>query len=108
LAYAAFATYLQQVKEIMEQNHASNWEWRGSKTALAELIIGLAGTSAIFVNGKPATAAQLRTHYQEYYAIDLSDFNKLLYASDTRKKDETPFLNRLREEFLKRKERLGK
>lgn len=108
LAYREFATYLQQAKEIIEQDHASKWEWRGSKTALAELIIGLVGTASIYVNGKPATAAQLRTHFQDHYGIDLSDFNKLLYASDTRKKDETPFLSRLREEFLRRKERLGK
>jgi hypothetical protein len=108
LAYGEFATYLQQVKSIMENEPQSNWEWHESKTALAELIIGLVGTASIYINGKPATAAQLKTHFQKHYAVDLSDFNKLLYATDTRKKDETPFLSRLRQEFLRRKERLGK
>ena len=108
LAYGEFAVYLQQAKATIEQDKTSNWEWHESKTALAELIIGLVGTASVYVNGKPATAAQLRTHFQEHYAVDLTDFNKLLYATDTRKKDDTPYLSRLRQEFLKRKERLGK
>jgi hypothetical protein len=108
LAYGEFAAYLQQIKAMIGYDNTPNWEWHESKTALAELIVGLVGTASIYVNGKPATAAQLRTYFQKHYSVDLSDFNKLLYATDTRKKDDTPYLNKLRQEFLKRKERLGK
>ena len=108
LAYVDLGTYLERVKQSLSNAGARHWEWHESKTAAAELIIGLAGTSSIFINGKPATAAQLKTDFEERYHLDLSDFNKLLYASDLRKKDETPYLTKLRIKFLERKERLGK
>src|ERR1700722_12116247 len=95
LAYSEFAAYLDRARQNLS-NIPRQWEWHESKTAAAELIVGLVGTASIFVNGKPATAAQLRTHFEQQYSIDLSDFNKLIYATDTRKKDERPYLTKLR------------
>ncbi len=83
-------------------------EWRESKSAAVELIKSLAEAESVFIDGKPATAAQLKMDFERRYGLQLSDFDQLLYATDTRKKDAVPYLTKLKEAFLRRRERLGK
>jgi hypothetical protein len=43
-----------------------------------------------------------------WYGGDLKDFDKLLYADDTQKKEATPYLNELAAAFEGRSKRLRK
>jgi hypothetical protein len=62
----------------------------------------------VYVDGVPATTAQLVAQFEETYGVDLRDFNKLLYAADARKKDATPYLTKLINAFKGRKVMLRK
>jgi hypothetical protein len=73
-----------------------------------EWIKAEALNESVYVNGVPATTAQLVAKFEETYGLDLRDFNKLLYAADARKKDATPYLTKLMNAFKGRKEMLRK
>ena len=59
---------------------------------------------SVYIDGKPATAVQLRADHEARYGENLKDFDKLLYATDTRKKDQTPYLTKLVQVFVGRKD----
>ena len=84
------------------------FEWRESKSAAVEWIKAEALNKSVYVNGEPATTAQLVAKFEEDYGLDLRDFNKLLYAADARKKDATPYLTKLINAFKGRKLMLRK
>jgi len=108
LAYESYFAYLQRAANSMESGGKRRYEWREGKTAAVEWIKAQAEAGSIYIDGKPATAVQLRTDFEARFGEDLKDFDKLLYATDTRKKDATPYLTKLMNAFVGRKERLGK
>ena len=113
LAYEGYGHFLQEEKEraarpALAGGEQRRYEWKEGKTAAVELIKAQVEAGSIFINGKPATAVQLRADFEAQYGEDLKDFDKLLYATDTRKKDQTPYLTKLMQMFVGRKERLGK
>jgi hypothetical protein len=112
LAYEGYGEYLRREKERTANPAAGGgrrrYEWREGKTAAVEYICAQAEAQSIYIDGKPATAVQLRADHEAKYGQDLKDYDKLLYATDTRKKDQTPYLTKLVQMFVGRKERLGK
>ena len=109
LAYEEYYLFLRREGEgRAARPGGGRYEWKESKSAAVELIKSQAEAGSIFINGKPATTAQLKADFEEKYQEDLRDFDKLLYATDTRKLDSTPYLTKLVEAFMGRKKRLGK
>ncbi len=108
LAYEDYRQFLREAGESGSNQHGLRYEWNETRTAAVELIKSQAEAGSIFIDGKPATAAQLRADFEEKYNEDLKDFDKLLYASDTRKKDPTPYLTKLMNAFVGRRVRLRK
>jgi hypothetical protein len=99
LAYTDFNDYLHRHQESLA-NARRHWEWNESLTAAGELIVALARKRSIYINGKPATIAQLKADWENRYGIDLSNLHKLLHAGEIRKKDEAPYLTGLRVSFI--------
>ena len=112
LAYEGYQQFLQTEKERAAHpalaGDRRRYEWKEGKTAAVELIKAQVEAGSIYIDGKPATAVQLRADFETRFGEDLKDFDKLLYATDTRKKDQTPYLTKLMQGFVGRKERLGK
>ncbi len=104
LAYSEFQCYLGHEKESLAEAARRHWEWQESLTAAGELIVALVRKRSIYINGKPATIAQLKAEWEERYGIDLSNLHKLIYSAEIRKKDEAPFLTGLRVSFIEGKE----
>ena len=84
------------------------WEWKETRSAAVDLIKAMAEAGSIHINGVPATARQLRTSFERRFHLELKDFDNLLYASDTRKIDETLYFTKLVNALKGRKEQLGK
>jgi RteC protein len=84
------------------------WEWKESKTAAVELLKAQVEIGSIYIDGKPATFVQLRADFEGRYGVKLDTADKLLYATDTRKIEDMPYLGKLMRGFMGRKERLGK
>jgi hypothetical protein len=109
LAYEEFIVYLRREAEGGDSCRGRRrYEWKESKSAAVELIKSQAEAGSIFINGKPATTAQLKADFEKRYQEDLKDFDKLLYATDTRKLEATPYLMKLVDAFMDRKKRLRK
>jgi len=84
------------------------FEWKKSRSAAAEMIKAQTITESVYVNGVPATAAQLVAKWEDDYDDDLRGFNRLVYAMDERKTDPTPYLTELINGLLGRKKMLRK
>jgi hypothetical protein len=108
LAYEEYLIFLKQAAEIPEYTGRPRYEWKESKSAAVELIKSQVEAESIYINGKPATAAQLKAEFEEKYNEDLKDFDKLLYATDIRKSEPTPYLTKLVNAFMGRRKRLRK
>lgn len=108
LAFEAYRGYLRHVACEGPTVSGDAFEWKETKSAAVELLKAQAEKQSIYVNGRPATAAQLRADFEARYGVDLKDFDKLLYAGDTRKKEATPYLNELAAAFEGRRGRLRK
>jgi hypothetical protein len=72
------------------------------------LIKAQAEAGSIFIDGVPATATQLQADWEERFGVELKDFNKILYESDTTKKDPAPYFTKLTNALTGRRERLQK
>lgn len=79
-----------------------------SKSAAVELIKSQAEAASLYINGKPATAAQLKADFERRFDLPLDNFNNLMYAANGRKNEDTPYLNKLISFLLGRKKRLRK
>jgi hypothetical protein len=108
LAYEEYNGWLQQAGHDNPSADRSHFTWNETKSAAVEIIKSLAEAGSISIDGKPATAAQLRADFEERYNIRLDDFDSMLYQADTRKIDEIPYLTKLGNAFLGRKRRLRK
>lgn len=108
LAYEEYRLWLRGVEESCLVASAGVYEWKETKSAAAEFIKSQVEAGSVHINGKPATAAQLRADFEQRYHVSLKDFDNLLYAMDTLKVDETPYLSKLKERFMAWKKRLGK
>ena len=84
------------------------FEWKKSRSAAAEMIKAQVVTESVYVDGKPATAAQLVAKWEDDFNDDLRDFDRLVYAMDERKTDPTPYLTELKNGWLGRKKMLRK
>ncbi len=93
----------------MDQDFSSDvWTWEGSKSDATELVVCLQLSEGIYVNGLPASAAQLTKKFEDLLAADLKDFKNLDYANRSRKKDLTPFMNGMIRKYIDRATRLNK
>jgi RteC protein len=108
LAFEEYRVYLGKAGSEGTALAGSQLEWKETKSAAVELIKAQAEKQSIYINGRPATAAQLKADFEARYGVDLKDFEKLLYAGDTRKKEATPYLNELAAAFEGRRKRLRK
>jgi hypothetical protein len=108
LAFEEYRRYLAKVGSEGTTLAGSKLEWKETKSAAVELIKAQAEKQSIYINGRPATAAQLKADFEVRYGVDLKDFEKLLYAGDTRKKEATPYLSELAAAFEGRRKRLRK
>jgi hypothetical protein len=110
LAYGEYQAFLQEERQRLAAvgTIGSRWEWKESKTAAVELLKAQAEVGSIYIDGKPATFVQLQADFEAKYGMNLKTADKLLYATDTRKIEDTPYLGKLSRAFMARKERLGK
>ena len=108
LAYEQYRDWLRNFVDSGLGVHPKGYEWKETKSAAAEWIKAVVEAGSISINGKPATAAQLRVDFEQRYGMDLKDYDNLLYQMDTLKIEETPYLTKLRNAFLGWKRRLGK
>lgn len=97
-----------QKKASLSEVVKQRYEWRESRSAAVEWIKAQAEAESIYINGEPATTAQLTDDFEARYNVDLRDFNKLLYVATGRKKDPTPYLTKLVNAFKGRRARLRK
>ena len=105
LAYESYLKWLN-----FERGMASGGdrvEWKENLSDAVELIKSQVEAGSIFINGKPATAKQLRADFEQRYNIRLRNFDNLLYAKDTVKIDETVYLSKLIKAFKGRKKGSG-
>jgi hypothetical protein len=103
LAYEAYRVWLEQAEEKDSFVVSRRFTWNESKSAAVELIKSQAEAGSVSIDGIPATAAQLTADFEEKYDLDLENFDNLLYATDTRKTGDTPYLMKLVNAFLGRK-----
>jgi RteC protein len=111
IAFDRYAGWLAHQKDILrgsDQPTGSRLEWRESKSAAVQLITAQAEKGSIYIDGRKATASELKAEFERQYNCDLKDYDQLLYATDTLKKDATPYLSALIGAFLGRKSRLRK
>jgi hypothetical protein len=110
IAYEGYQVYLQEKREQLAAagSVSIRWEWKESKTAAVELLKAQVEVGSIYIDGKPATFVQLRSDFEARYVVKLDTADKLLYATDTRKIEDTPYLGKLVRGFMGRKKRLGK
>lgn len=108
LAYEEFRGWLHCIEDRVSSSSGNIFEWRETKSAAAELIKSQVEAESVYINGKPATAIQLRTDFERRYNVNLKDFDNLLYAMDTLKVEDTPYLTKLKQQFSAWKKRLGK
>ncbi|HEX3933734.1 MAG TPA: RteC domain-containing protein [Puia sp.] len=108
LAYEQYRDWLRKFAESGVSERQKSYEWKESKSAAAEWIKAQVEATSIYINGKPATAAQLRVDFEQRYGVDLKDYDNLLYQMDTLKIEETPYLTKLKNAFTGWKRRLGK
>jgi len=112
LAYKRYFDFLQwqnpEVGQRAGKTKGWKFEWKKSRSAAVEMIKAQAITESVYVNGVPATTAQLVAKWEEDYGDDLRDFNKFLYAMDARKTEPTPYLTELINGLLGRKKMLRK
>ena len=108
LAYEEYRGWLRIIAERASAPSGGVYEWKETKSAAAEIIKAQVEAGSVYINGKPATAAQLRADFEQRYHIDLKDIDNLLYAMDTLKVEDTPYLSRLKQVFTAWKKRLGK
>jgi RteC protein len=108
LAFEEYRVYLARVVNEGSPVAGDRFEWKETKSAAVELVKALAEKQSIYINGRPATAAQLKADFEVRYGVGLKDFQQLLYAGDTRKKEATPYLNELVAAFEGRRKRLQK
>ena len=108
LALEEYAGFLQRVRERAADPAVDRWEWKETRSAAVELLKAMAEAGSVHVNGKPATTRQLRTLFEQRFGMEINDFDNLLYATDIRKIDATPYFTKLKEAFVARRERLGK
>jgi hypothetical protein len=109
LAYERYLLFLEAVKGGVETRSTHRrFEWRETKTAAVQLIKAQAEARSIYINGVPATAAQLRAEWEQRFGEELNDFDNLLYASAETKKDLAPYLTKLINALKRRRERLQK
>lgn len=97
-----------EVSQRIGRTKGWKFEWKKSRSAAVELIKAQTVTESVYVNGMPATAAQLVAKWEDDYEDDLRDFNKFVYAMDARKTDPTPYLTELINGLLGRKKMLRK
>lgn len=81
-------------------------KWMRNKMDLAEIIFSLYEEQAIEVNGKPATIEFLQNLFERAFGISLGEISIMDNKIRNRKKDTTPYLDKLAGKILARKERL--
>jgi hypothetical protein len=79
---------------------------KASKSDITEAIVLVQLSEAIWIDGKPASTAQLVELAERFLAIDLKDFKNLDYANRSRKKDITPFAHDCIKKYVDRANRL--
>jgi len=100
---------LNRPNSAMDQDISSDvWTWERSKSDATELVVCLQLSEGIYVNGLPASAAQLTKKFEDLLTADLKDFKNLDYANRSRKKDLTPFMNSMIRKYVDRATRLNK
>ena len=108
LAFEHCRQYLAKVSDKGATFSSPHFEWKETKSAAVELLKALSEKGWIHINGRPATATQLKGYFERSYGIGLKDFDKLLYASDTCKAGATTYLTELKGQFEARMKRLKK
>lgn len=109
LAYERYLVFLERAQTVLEGGSIRpHMQWKESKTAAVQLLKAQAEVGSIYIDGAPATAAQLRADWEERFNERLEDFDRLLYASDTTKKDPTPYFTKLSGAIVGRRNRLQK
>lgn len=103
IALEKYKRWLQIELEALRQKsmHRDKIEFVDSKTAAATLIKALALKGSFRINGEKPTATKLKEVFESVVAnCSLDNFDNLLYAMDTLKKDPAPFLRELTDGFL--------
>ncbi|HEY4208041.1 MAG TPA: RteC domain-containing protein [Puia sp.] len=109
LAYEEYQDFLREQRQLPIALDGQVVEWRETNSAAAELIKAQTEAQSVYIDGKPATAAQNRAIFEATYRMELKSFDKLLYAIDGRKSDDTSYyLAKLGSAMKGRKERLRK
>jgi hypothetical protein len=81
-------------------------EFKGSKSAAAELAIALTEARVLYFDDQPGSLVQVNEWVQHLFHIDLKDIHAIDKNNRKRKKLATPFLNMLIEKYNSRADRL--
>ncbi len=65
LAYEDYRHFLQEAGESSANPRGLRYEWKETRTAAVEHIKSQAEAGSIYIDGKPATAEQLRADFEE-------------------------------------------
>lgn len=91
------------IKKNRELLPATNLKWTGSKADATELGYSMRDSGVI--NYGNADIKEIMNFIEVNFDIDLGDYYRTYVAIKSRKKDRTPFLNRLIESLIRRMER---
>ena len=91
------------IKRNRELFPSTNLKWTGSKADATELGYSLRDSGAI--NNGNVDIKEIMNFIEVNFDIDLGDYYRTYVALKSRKKDRTPFLNRLIESLIRRMER---
>lgn len=81
-------------------------KWSTSKAEAVELLVCLFEAQVIHVNGQPATLAQLKEDFEHEYNFPLGEVSVTDWQNRIRKKEDAPFMNKLINIYISRKDRL--
>jgi hypothetical protein len=109
LAFQEYRTFIKLLRNVGGAGARSRLVWKETQSAAAEMIKAQAEAKSFYIEGRPATAAEIRADFEERYGVDLKDFDNLIYAMETRKSDETAYyLVKLQNALKARRDRLRK
>lgn len=91
------------IKKKRESLPANNLKWTGSKADATELGYAIRDSGAI--NYGNVDIKEIMNFIEVNFDIDLGDYYRTYVALKSRKKDRTPFLNRLIESLIRRMEK---
>ena len=85
--------------KFLNKNASRNIKWKATDTDLIELIVALLETNSIVSNDNKISRKELIAEFSAFFGITIKDFESKLTRATERKKDNSPYLTKLKQAF---------